>query len=145
MSEAKNSTLSEPEKLENFLDTSCSPSWKSVIDDAETAIVFKLGVVCVDLDSVILEHNPEDGICHLGQVLPLGRKLVKYLKSRGWRVVVLTSRPPNNEQPNFWLCHAGIKTHLRTNDVPVDDVTNIKPPADAYCDDKAFRIPKNWE
>jgi hypothetical protein len=144
MSEAKSFTLSEPEKLENFLDTSCSPNWKSVSQFVETAIPSELGVVCVDLDSVILEHHHEDGTSHLGRVLPLGRKLVKLLKSRGWRVVVLTSRPPNNEQPNFWLCHAGIKTHLRTNDVPVDDVTNIKPVADCYFDDKAVRVPKNW-
>lgn len=33
---------------------------------------------------------------------------------------------------------------LRVADIPVDEVTNVKPPADVYFDDKAVRVPKNW-
>jgi phosphoserine phosphatase len=96
----------------------------------------ELGVACVDLDSVLLYHEPEDGTCRQGRVLPLGRKLVQLLRSNGWRVVVLTSRGVHQ--------HLYIHDYLHSKRVFVDEVTNVKPPADAYFDDKAFRIPKNW-
>ena len=123
----------------------CAANWRNVKQFVETIMPFELGVACIDLDSVLLHHNSEDGISSLGPVLPLGRKLVRLLKQRGYWVVVLTSRPLNNDQPEFNLCHGGICTMLRAVSVPVDRVTNVKPAADAYFDDKAYRIPKNWE
>ena len=99
----------------------------------------------MDIDSVLLHHDPEDGISRLGLPLPLGRKLVELLKSRGYRVVALTSRPPLNDQPRWDISHAGIWTYLRMAGILIDEVTNIKPAADAYFDDKAVRIKKNWQ
>lgn len=97
----------------------------------------ELGVACVDLDSVLLHHNFEDDHFRLGQPLSLGRRLVKLLKFRQYRVVVLTAR-------SGLYNHGRIHAHLLANDIPVDHVTNRKPAADAYFDDKAFRVPKNW-
>jgi hypothetical protein len=51
-------------------------------------------------------------------------------------IVVLTSRP--REQ------HAEIFMELLRHGFPIEHVTNVKPPAEAYLDDKAVRIPKNW-
>lgn len=120
-------------------------NWQNVSQFVETVMRCELGVACIDLDSVLLHHDPQDGIFRLGRVLPLGRKLVQLLKQRNYRVVVLTSRPPLNDQPDWELSHGAIWTYLRMNHVMVDEVTNIKPPADVYFDDKAYRIPKNWE
>jgi hypothetical protein len=145
MSVVKNSTRSAHARRANSRSTSCSPSWISVKRFVETATLSEPMTACVDLDSVLLYHEPADGISHLGRVLPLGRKLVKLLKSRGYCVVVLTSRPNQLNQPNFWLCHGGIRTHLLMNDIPVDEVTNVKPPANFYFDDKAVRVEKNWK
>ncbi len=136
------SALENPETLTKSLS---EESWQSVKRYVETAMPFALGVACIDLDSVLLYHNSEDGISRLGHPLPLGQKLTRLLKDRGYRVVVLTSRPPNNDQPEFGLCHGGICTYLKVNGFCVDEVTNVKPPADVYLDDKAYRIPKNWK
>lgn len=119
--------------------------WLDVKSFVETAMPCEHGRACVDLDSVILHHNSVDGISLLGPALPLGRALVKLLKSRGYKVIVLTSRLSevgHNARP---MTKARIARYLRLLDIPVDDVTNIKPVADAYFDDKAYRIAKNWE
>ena len=94
------------------------------------------GVACVDLDSVILFHkHGEDS--HLGRVLRRGRELVKLLQHLHFRVIVLTSRPARRQQE--------ILSYLASHGVWVERVTNRKPYADIYCDDKALRIPKNWQ
>ena len=97
----------------------------------------ELGTACVDLDSVLLYHDPKDGISRLGRPLPLGRELTKLLKSKGYRVVVLTARAGHYE-------HGRIHERLRSRGFEVDKVTNRKPAADAYFDDKSYRVPKNW-
>ncbi len=130
----KNSTLAR-EKLERSRSLNSKRNWQSVVRDVETAIRSEAGVVCVDLDSVILFHSPEMGNSRLGRVLSRGRKLVELL-SKKWRVVVLTARPEKQ--------HQEILLHLARNGVWVERVTNRKPYADGYFDDKAIRIPKNW-
>ena len=95
-----------------------------------------LGTACVDLDGVLLYHRSEWGNSLLGLVLPLGLKLCQLLNRR-WAIVVFTARPKAQ--------HADIEEYLKLHRVPFSDVTNVKPPADAYFDDKAYRIPKNWK
>ena len=112
-------------------------NWKSAILRAVIATPFKAGVVAVDCDSVILHHEPEESIRLLGPVLPAGALLVSELKKRKFRVVVLTARPERQ--------HQDLLIHLCRNRVWVDRVTNRKPYADAYFDDKAVRISKNWK
>ncbi len=97
----------------------------------------ELGVACVDLDSVLLYHHCKDGNSRLGRPLSLGRKLTLWLKKRGWKVVILTARP-QYQHPAIW-------DYLVSRGFEVDDVTNMKPAADAYFDDKAIRVPKNWQ
>jgi hypothetical protein len=99
---------------------------------------FELGIACVDLDSVLLHHDHKDGISRLGRVLPLGRELTRLLKSKNYRVVVLTSRSGHYN-------HGQIHEFLRSRGFQIDLVTNVKPPADGYFDDKAVRVPKNWK
>jgi hypothetical protein len=110
--------------------------WQDVKSFVATAMPRGLMRACVDLDSVLLHHEPDDG-WDLGRALPRGRDLTKLLKSRHYQVVVLTARPSDQ--------HASILKLLQYLDFAVDAVTNIKPPADAYFDDKAYRIPKNWK
>jgi predicted regulator of amino acid metabolism with ACT domain len=99
----------------------------------------ELMVACVDLDSVLLYHNHADGISRLGRVLPRGAQLVELLTSLDYKVIVLTARP--RDPILYWK----ILKHLAESGVEVRRVTNMKPPADAYFDDKAYRIPKNWK
>ena len=97
----------------------------------------ELGIACVDLDSVLLHHEHKDGTSRLGRVLPLGRELTRLLKLKGYKVVVLTAR-------NGLYSHGRIFEYLVARGFQIDHVTNRKPAADAYFDDKAFRIAKNW-
>lgn len=154
MHAAKSSTSSVRGKRGNSRNTSSAQNWQNVIRFVETVMPSEAMLAAVDLDSVLLYHEPQDGDFHLGRVLPLGRKLVRLLKSRGYKVVVLTARPwtqtyrkmkgvnifTRANQSNY----DKIKSYLRRRGVLVDSVTNVKPYADAYFDDKAFRIPKNW-
>lgn len=132
---ARKNLTSVHAKRGNSRKASFALNWQSVKTYVETAMPFEAGVASVDLDSVILYHQPEDGTSHRGRVLPLGRKLVQLLKDRGYRVVVLTARKNH---------HQKILSHLAWYGVWVDQVTNRKPYADAYFDDKAVRVPKNW-
>jgi hypothetical protein len=109
-----------------------------VIRHVETVIRFELGIACIDLDSVLLFHNPEDGTCRLGRPLSLGRKLTWLFRRKGFKVIVLTSRKGRYK-------HGMIHQYLESRDFAVDHVTNVKPAADVYCDDKSLRIPKNWK
>jgi hypothetical protein len=113
-------------------------NWRNVIRDAATVIAIKhTGIACVDLDSVLLHHNPEDGISRLGRPLSLGRKLTWFLSKKGFKVIVLTSRPGRYN-------HGMIHQYLASHGFSVERVTNVKPAADCYCDDKGVRVPKNW-
>lgn len=87
---------------------------------------------------MLLHHNSEDGTSRLGRPLSLGRKLTLLLKRKGFRVVVLTSRRGRYK-------HGMIHQHLESLGFTVDHVTNVKPPADMYVDDKAVRVEKNWK
>ena len=118
--------------------SSSEEKWQSVRQFVATVMRFELGVACVDLDSVLIYHNHADGISRLGRALPLGRELVKLLKQKSYKVIVLTAREGRYE-------HGRIHEYLRSRGFQIDRVTNRKPAADAYFDDKAFRIPKNWE
>lgn len=132
---ARKNSISAREKPAVSRSTNLKSNWQSVKTYVETAMPCVAGVACVDLDSVILFHSPEMGNSRLGPVLSRGRKLVNLLKKK-WRVVVLTARPERQ--------HQQILLHLAKHDVWPERVTNRKPFADGYFDDKAVRIPKNW-
>lgn len=112
-------------------------NWRSVQWFVETVMPREHMVACVDLDSVLLYHRSQDVCRRLGRVLGHGRRLVNLLKRKGYHVVVLTSRP----MEQLWE----IRGHLLKHGFGIERVTNIKPVADCYFDDKAFRISKNWE
>lgn len=130
---AGSSSTLEP-KAKRSPKSSSGAKWQDVKLFVETVMPKELGVACVDLDSVLLYHDQADGTSRLGRVLPHGRMLVDLLRKR-WRVVVLTARVHDL---------LSIHEYLHNNFVFVDEVTNLKPPADAYFDDKAYRISKNW-
>jgi hypothetical protein len=135
MSLCVDSKFSISEHREKLLANQTSDEkWQSVKLFVATVMPRELMLACVDLDSVLLYHEHQDHY-RLGRVLPLGRDLTWLLTGLGYRVVVLTARRP----PYF-----KIQKLLRDNGVWFDVVTNVKPAADAYFDDKAFRVPKNW-
>ncbi len=84
--------------------------------------------VCLDFNGVLdsyqgwaggKQYPPRDGV----------QEFLEQLKGRGFQTVILTAIDP--EQVKAWLRQYGLR-HL------VDDVTNQKPPALVYVDDRAI-------
>jgi DNA-directed RNA polymerase subunit RPC12/RpoP len=109
-------------------------NWQEIHKFVLTKLRREAGIVCVDCDSVILYHERDEHL-KVGKVLREGRMLVNLLQKLGWRVVVLTARAKRHQE---------LLTYLHKRNVWADKVTNVKPYADAYFDDKAVRVSKNW-
>jgi hypothetical protein len=90
--------------------------------------------IAIDFDGVI--HSYEDG-WQGGNVYGSPKegciKVINELKHRGFKVVVLTARDELEPVKNWLAAH---KIDI--------EVTNTKPPAIAYIDDRAIRF-TNWE
>jgi Inorganic Pyrophosphatase len=83
--------------------------------------------VAVDFDGVLAAKQTPFVKGEMGEPLQKGFALVRALKRAGYRVVILTARQ-ETPQVKTWLAKQGLR---------VDDVTNVKPPAIAYIDDRA--------
>src|SRR2546425_6791884 len=96
-----------------------------------------LKTACVDFDGVIASHRA--GQKNIGKPLEAGLNLIRTLKKQGYKVVILTARTEES-----W---GAIWTFLQVNKVHrlVSDVTNIKPPAFIYIDDRARHWTRNRE
>ena len=84
-------------------------------------------VVCIDFDGVLNNYKFYDPD-NLFDMRPGAYDFIMKL-SVIYRVVILTAR--DTEKVKEWL---------RENDIVVDEVTNVKPPAVCYVDDRAVRF-----
>lgn len=92
--------------------------------------------VCMDFDGVLARHETGDPITKIGEPLTPGINLAKQIIKQGYRLVVLTARPTKmQDEISDWLKKQGVKAQ----------VTNVKPPAELYIDDRAIRYPKNFQ
>jgi ribonucleotide monophosphatase NagD (HAD superfamily) len=86
-------------------------------------------IVCVDLDGVLNAYDGWKGADYFHPPRPGAREFLARLKEQGYRVVVFTVRwKPHVEQ---WLERHGLS-------MLVDEVTDRKPAAHAYIDDRAI-------
>jgi hypothetical protein len=86
-------------------------------------------IVCVDLDGVLNLFDGWRGPDHFHDPRPGAREFLSGLRERGYRVVVFTVRW--KEHVEAWLVQHRL-------DALVDEVTNVKPPAHVYIDDRAI-------
>lgn len=85
--------------------------------------------VCVDLDGVLNAYDGFRGGHYYHPPLPGACDFLRRLREMGFRVVVLTVRwQPDVEE---WLLQHGLREY-------VDEVTDRKPPAHVYVDDRAI-------
>ncbi len=84
--------------------------------------------VCVDFDGVLNQYTGWKGEDNLGELAEQASWFLFQLQHAGYHVVVFTTRP--EEKVWKWLADLEI-------DGLVDDVTNVKPPAKVYVDDRA--------
>jgi len=92
--------------------------------------------VCMDFDGVLSFHRTGDSIDKIGPPLQPGIQLAKRIVASGLKLVVLTARPEQMHDTILgWLKGQGVKAY---------EVTNIKPPAALYIDDRAEKWPQNF-
>ena len=91
--------------------------------------------IAIDLDGCIHEYSRgwNGGDIYDPPVLN-AKKAIKKLKNKGYDIVVFTART-DLKAVQQWLDIQGIE---------VDEVTNIKPKAVCYIDDRAIRF-TNWK
>jgi hypothetical protein len=85
-------------------------------------------IACVDLNGVLDTFTGWRGAEHFDPPRPGGRAFLEALRSRGFQIVVFTTRYPDGVWE--WLREHGI-------DDLVADVTDRKPPAHVFVDDRA--------
>jgi phosphoserine phosphatase len=86
-------------------------------------------ILCVDLDGVLNSFDGWKGADFFHPPRPGAREFLEQLNAKGYRVVVFTVRwGPHVES---WLAQYGLSEY-------VSMVTDKKPPAFAYIDDRAI-------
>lgn len=94
--------------------------------------------IAVDFDGVIHDYSKgwADGTIY-GEPMPGARDSLQALIDKGWRVVVHTARA------STLIKEAEVREWLDRYDIPYHDVTNLKPMAIVYLDDRALKF-DNW-
>ena len=88
-------------------------------------------VVCIDFDGVLNNYSFYDPD-YLFELKPGAKEFIERL-SVLYEVVILTARDTSK-----------VKEWLKENEITVDEVTNVKPPALCYVDDCAIRFDGNF-
>jgi hypothetical protein len=89
--------------------------------------------LAIDFDNVIHDiNNPIPGK-RMGGPMPGALESLEALYDQGHQIIIHTMRG-NSPSVQDWLDHYGIDYH---------HITNVKPGADLYIDDKALRF-ENW-
>lgn len=92
-------------------------------------------IICVDFDGVIHDAaHPIEGR-RMGAPIKLARTAVEVFIAQGFKVIVLTANV-NHGYIREWLAYYGFPPYIT--------VTNVKPLADVYIDDKAVRFEGDW-
>lgn len=92
-------------------------------------------VVCLDFDGTLHRYSRgwADGTIY-DPPIPGTAAALADMQARGWTPVICSSRTPP-EQISAWLADQGL---------PDLAVTNVKPPAVAYVDDRAVAFEGDW-
>src|SRR5260221_3095949 len=94
-------------------------------------------VLAIDFEGVIHEYeHPIEGR-RMGAIINGARQALEFLKKRGDRIIVFS----------VWGHDKGRKTiadFMNYYYLPFDEITNIKPQADYYIDDRGIKF-TNWE
>lgn len=93
-------------------------------------------VVCVDLDGVLNTFDEWRGADYFHPPRAGAHDFLRDLRKAGFRVVVFTCRW--HEDAAAWLRSQGMAEY-------VDEVTDRKPPAHVYVDDRALRFDGDFE
>jgi len=101
-------------------------------------------VVCIDLDGTLCKQQPfGDGFVEGEPKLAAKEALIGFKKT-GYKIIILTTRlNPDFGGDLVWKKDRVI-AWLNKYEIPFDEVTNNKPSADMYIDNKAVKF-MDWE
>ena len=104
--------------------------------------------ICIDFDGVIHAYSQgfQDGHIYDSPVQGVRGAMIK-LMNKGFRLIIFTTRlnPIFNEKnEGVRDARRDIEEWLSFHNIPYDELTNNKPPAIAYIDDRAIRF-TNWK
>lgn len=88
-------------------------------------------IVCVDLNGVLDRYTGWKDADHWDEPREGAAEFLRRLRADGYRVVVFTTRYADHVRE--WLAVHGLAEH-------VDEVTDRKPPAHVFVDDRAVRF-----
>lgn len=86
-------------------------------------------VLAIDFDGVIHDHKHPVPGRKMGPPIEGAKDALVHLKAQGHRIIVFSVWGDRPTVIHDWMTYWGI---------PYDDITNVKPNADAYIDDKAI-------
>lgn len=97
-----------------------------------------MSTVAIDFDGVLADYHGWQGMEHLDPPIPGAAEFLWRVKWAGYDIVIFSTRGADRPE--------AIRAWLRENGAPDNiQITNIKPPALVYIDDRAHRFDGDWE
>lgn len=96
-------------------------------------------ILCLDLDGVLNQYRGWTGQYEQYEPYPKVEEFLKALKAKGYTLIVCTARP-DDQMVDVW---AWLEKHKL--DGYIYDVTNKKPPAVAYPDDRGINFDGDYD
>lgn len=96
--------------------------------------------VAIDFDGVLADYRGWKGELHLDPPMVGAPEFVQRVIDAGYDVVIFTTGARFSERTT--AIHGWLKKHGFPEGLTV---TNVKPPALVYIDDRGFRFTGNWE
>jgi len=101
-------------------------------------------VISIDFDGTICKKQKYgDGLIYQTPI-PGAKKFMDKLKADGYRIVILTVRMSPDKKGNLLWKKYQLESWLGRYNIPYHEITNNKPDADLYIDDKALRF-TDWK
>jgi len=110
-------------------------SKRAVLDTRKAPAQAAKKVLAIDFDGVIHDYKNPLPNRRMGQPLPGAKESLKRYREAGYAVIVHSVRGGQPEHIAEFMDYYGLT---------YDTITNIKPNADYYIDDKAIRF-SNWD
>jgi hypothetical protein len=106
----------------------------------------KKKTICIDFDGVL--HDYSDGYQGkdvFGEMIPNADKGTQLLKSKGWTIIIYTTRQASEKLKSWLEDHKIAYDHINENPEQPEDAKGGKLIADIYLDDRGMRFNGRWD